>query len=132
MKTNIPCPCGTDLPYFKCCEKYIRGKELPLTAELLMRSRYTAYVIGAVDYLIETRHPQFRTPNEAKHIAEWMSQVTSWDKLEVLIAEKGEKSDTQGWVGFNVFFHQGGQSESFYEWSRFSKLNGRWVYEVGE
>lgn len=130
--SNLPCPCGSENAYSKCCEGIIRGKQLPETAEQLMRSRYTAFATGAIDYLIATRHPDFRTVEESKHIADWMKEVTSWDKLEILVTENGEKSDTVGRVAFNVFFHQNGKPESFYECSRFSKLNGRWVYEVGE
>ncbi len=129
---NIPCPCGTELSYSNCCEGFIRGKQLPATAEALMRSRYTAYVTGAVDYLVATRHPDFLPSDEAKNISAWMMEVTAWDKLEILITDKGEKSDTTGQVAFNVFFHQGSHADSFYECSRFSKLNGRWVYETAE
>ena len=130
---NIPCPCGgTESTYSNCCEGFIRGKQLPATAEALMRSRYTAYVTGAVDYLVTTRHPDFLASDEAKNISAWMMDVTSWDKLEILITDKGEKSDAIGHVAFNVFFHQGSRADSFYECSRFSKLNGRWVYETAE
>lgn len=129
--SNLPCPCGTGLSFSKCCDGYLRGKRLPDTAEALMRSRYTAYVVGNVSYLIETRHPDFRTKTEAEDIAGWIKEVTAWDKLEVLMTEKGTNADKTGYVAFNVFFHQGGHEEAMFEYSRFSKLNGRWVYESG-
>ena len=53
------CHCGSGKPYVKCCEPYINGEPAP-TAEALMRSRYSAYVVGAVDYLGETLHPDHR------------------------------------------------------------------------
>ena len=74
----------------------------------------------------------FITENEALDIQSWIKDVTSWDKLEILVAEKGTAKDKLGWVAFNVFFHQGDREESMCEYSRFSRLNGRWVYEEGE
>ena len=97
-----------------------------------MRSRYTAYVIGNVPYLIETRHPDFIKKNEAEDISGWIKEVTSWDKLEILMTEKGAAADKIGYVAFNVFFHQRGREEAMFEYSRFSKLKGRWVYEMGD
>jgi SEC-C motif domain protein len=132
LMSNLPCPCGSDVSFSKCCDGYIRGKRVPETAEALMRSRYTAYVIGNVPYLLESRHPDFITENEALDIQSWIKDVTSWDKLEILVAEKGTAKDKLGWVAFNVFFHQGDREESMCEYSRFSRLNGRWVYEEGE
>jgi SEC-C motif-containing protein len=129
--SNLPCPCGTGLSFSKCCDGYIRAKRFPDTAEALMRSRYTAYVIENVPYLLETRHPDFIKKNEAEDIAAWIKEVTSWDKLEILMTEKGAPSDKIGCVAFNVFFHQRGHEEVLFEYSRFSKLKGRWVYETG-
>lgn len=105
---------------------------MPETAETMMRSRYTAYVIGDVDYLIATRHPDFRYLSEADDIRGWIKDVTSWDKLEILVTDKGRSSDAFGFVGFQVFFHQNGHAESMFEYSRFRKHDGRWFYECGE
>jgi len=130
--SNLPCPCGSDLSFSKCCDGYIRGTRLPATAEALMRSRYTAFVIGAVDYLMATRHPDFIRKNEAEEIRSWIKDVTSWDKLEIIVTEKGQPSDKLGYVGFNVFFQQDGQEEVMFEYSRFRKCDGRWLYEAGD
>ena len=48
------CPCGSTLPILRCCGPYIAGAELAPTAEALMRSRYTAYVMQEEDYLRAT------------------------------------------------------------------------------
>jgi hypothetical protein len=50
------CPCGSRRPYADCCRPLHEGLPAP-DAEALMRSRYTAYVIGAYAYLRETWHP---------------------------------------------------------------------------
>ncbi len=54
-----PCPCGSALPYGTCCAPWLNGwagnRHAP-TAEALMRSRYSAYVMGLPDYLLATWH----------------------------------------------------------------------------
>ena len=50
------CPCGSDLPYANCCQPWHGGQAAP-TPEALMRSRYSAYVLGLLDYLLATWHP---------------------------------------------------------------------------
>jgi SEC-C motif-containing protein len=39
------CPCGSQKPFSDCCEPYVSGAEAAPTAEALMRSRYSAYVV---------------------------------------------------------------------------------------
>ena len=62
MKTgaNDICCCGQVKAYIDCCGRYIDAGELPETAEKLMRSRYTAYVLGRTDFLLATWHPNTR------------------------------------------------------------------------
>ncbi len=52
-----PCPCGSRLTYERCCQTAHDG-QAPEVAEALMRSRYTAYVLGSQDYLLATWHPR--------------------------------------------------------------------------
>ena len=40
-----PCPCGSGQSYTTCCGPWHAGVPAP-TAEALMRSRYSAYVLG--------------------------------------------------------------------------------------
>ena len=51
MKTEGACPCGGGVSYTHCCEPFHTGQALPPTAEALMRSRYSAFVLGLADYL---------------------------------------------------------------------------------
>ncbi|MGA4815597.1 YchJ family metal-binding protein [Pseudomonas aeruginosa] len=48
--TQPSCPCGSGDPLDDCCGRYHQGHPAP-TAEALMRSRYSAYALGLVDYL---------------------------------------------------------------------------------
>ena len=49
------CPCGSGESYADCCERYHRGAE-PASPELLMRSRYAAFVKQDAAYLFRTLH----------------------------------------------------------------------------
>ena len=51
-----PCPCG-GADYASCCGRFHRGEALPGDAQTLMRSRYSAYVLGEVEWLRQTWHP---------------------------------------------------------------------------
>src|SRR4030066_174277 len=50
------CPCGSGQAYAVCCGTFIDNDVLPATAEQLMRSRYSAYVLAREDYLLRTWH----------------------------------------------------------------------------
>ena len=47
------CPCGSSAELETCCGQYLDGVAAP-TAEKLMRSRYTAFVLERGDYLAAT------------------------------------------------------------------------------
>ncbi|BBD09151.1 SEC-C motif domain-containing protein [Desulfovibrio ferrophilus] len=51
------CPCGSGKEYTACCEPIINGTPAP-TAEALMRSRYSAYVVGNIDYIQTSLAPR--------------------------------------------------------------------------
>lgn len=50
------CPCGSGARLDECCGQYLAGTPAP-SAERLMRSRYSAYVLGDIDYLRQTTLP---------------------------------------------------------------------------
>jgi uncharacterized protein YchJ len=54
---KMECPCGSGLDLADCCglwHKGLAGGVCAPTPEALMRSRYSAYVLGLVDYLVAT------------------------------------------------------------------------------
>lgn len=124
------CHCGSGKPYAKCCEPYINGEPAP-TAEALMRSRYSAYVVGAVDYLGETLHPDHRSDFDRNATAKWASE-SEWKQLDILATEGGEEGDEEGIVEFRaVFSEAGGEDMAHTERSRFVKKGDRWYYVDG-
>lgn len=125
---NAPCLCGSGLKYKKCCRPFHQGK-LPDTPEQLMRSRYTAYALGRVAYILETTHPD--SPHRRPDADRWRFELdafcrnTDFQKLEVMSTSIDEK---EGWVTFHATLQQGKQDVSFTEKSLFKQINGRWFY----
>ena len=59
-----PCPCG-GVVYRSCCGPLHRGDQRAETAEQLMRSRYSAFARGEIDYLLAT-HPEPDVPAQQR------------------------------------------------------------------
>jgi SEC-C motif-containing protein len=116
----VSCPCGSSIDEAACCGRYIAGDPAP-TALALMRSRYTAFVRGAIDYLIETHDPATRRSVDRAAITAW-SRETTWRGLEIVATE-----------GDNVveFIARGvtrGRPFAQRERSRFRRVDGAWRY----
>ena len=118
------CPCGSGVPYAACCGPLHDGAPAS-TAEALMRSRYTAYALGLLDYVFRTWHPRTR-PDSVDP-----SPGTAWTGLEVLDVVDGGPGDDTGVVEFRARFRQGSAERSMHETSRFERRAGRWVYVDG-
>jgi SEC-C motif domain protein len=119
------CPCGRPSSYEGCCERFIRGWEPAPTAEDLMRSRFTAYALGEVDYLLETHHPDHRP--DRSEIASWAKRAR-FTALDVLKTEAGAAGDAKGVVEFIAYFEEDGVKREHHERSRFERLDDRWYY----
>ena len=134
MKKNLlaahtPCPCGSDQTYVNCCGPFhaaIRSGQLegPFapTPEMLMRSRYSAYALGLIDYLLATWHPS-TTPGDLE-----LAPV-KWLGLEVRDAHA---SADAGVVEFVARFRLDGRAQRMHEVSRFVRHEGRWYYIDGQ
>ena len=130
MLSNAPCPCGQLQPAVTCCQPYLQGQAQAPTAEALMRSRYTAYCQGNVDYLIATHHPSQRKLNDRTTLAQSIQQ-THWDGLAILDTQQGQPTDRKGIVEF-VAAYRTPVPGQLHERSHFVKENGRWFYLKGE
>ncbi|MCX7551409.1 YchJ family protein [Xanthomarina sp. F2636L] len=97
------------------------------TAEQLMRSRYSAFVLANGDYLMQTHHKSTRPIAEKEAIVKWAKSV-KWIKLEVLKTTKGLKNDEEGTVIFNAYFNENGTNNNIHEKSAFIKENNTWYY----
>ena len=54
------CPCLSGEQYADCCGRFHAGEAEAPTAEQLMRSRYSAFVVLDAGYLLRTWHPETR------------------------------------------------------------------------
>ncbi|MDO8312665.1 MAG: YchJ family metal-binding protein, partial [Sideroxyarcus sp.] len=82
------CPCGSTKPYADCCTRYVDGNEIASSAEVLMRSRYTAFALLREEYLLATWHPS--TCPASLGLAE--DVPTKWIALEV---KRHEQQDAE-------------------------------------
>ncbi|OIP99854.1 MAG: hypothetical protein AUK35_05790 [Zetaproteobacteria bacterium CG2_30_46_52] len=125
-KPNAPCPCGSVYPYAQCCGQYHQGITAP-TAEKLMRSRFSAYVLGLTDYILRSWHPSFR-PSQS----DMGGMQLKWIHLDILGHQSGQIDDDTGEVTFAAFYVAGGKCKKLQETSRFEQINGQWLYRDGD
>ncbi|MDC8773910.1 YchJ family protein [Roseateles albus] len=128
--SNLPCPCGLPSSYGQCCGLIHQhfaatGKLTAADAEALMRSRYSAYVLDLLDYLLATWHPSSRpstlTPNEPG---------LKWLGLQV---KKHVRQDAEhALVEFVARSKLGARAYRMSEISRFERVDGAWLYLDGE
>lgn len=148
LAAHTPCPCGSDETYVNCCGPFHAGLDADSigstrtssnlgtntmdpagtgpfapTPEALMRSRYSAYVLGLIDYLLATWHPS-TAPGELE-----LSPV-KWLGLEVLHAESAGDAGVVEFVA--RMRDSSGRAERMHETSRFVREGGRWFYIDGE
>lgn len=129
MTPEETCPCSSSRTYLACCGPLLEGRREAETAEQLMRSRYTAFARGHLDYLIATLHPSKRRPDERTALAQSIAQ-TDWLRLEVLKVQQGAPTDEVGYVEFVAYYEQHGVQQ-LRERSRFVKEEGQWFYVDG-
>ena len=119
------CPCGSGQAYADCCGVWHGGLGMGVhapTPEALMRSRYSAYVLGLIEYLLATWHPS-TAPGELE-----LSPI-KWLGLEVRHAEMAGDA---GIVEFVARCKVNGRAERMHETSRFVRQQGRWLYIDGD
>jgi SEC-C motif domain protein len=119
------CYCGSNFLFEDCCEPYIKNHTLVPTAEALMRSRYSAYCIANVDYLVATTHLSTRKQYPKSSILEFASN-NHWLQLEIISA-------TENSVEFKAYFlDKCLKPNVHHEKSTFVKENDYWFYIDGE
>ncbi|WP_369931064.1 YchJ family protein [Xanthomonas sp. NCPPB 2632] len=118
-----PCPCGSGSSYAACCGRWHAGEVAP-TAEALMRSRYSAYVLGLEAYLLDTWHASTRP----SHLGlSTQSPRPTW--LGLSVKRHDNPSADTAVVAFVARLRMGGGSaERMQETSRFVREDGRWFY----
>ena len=126
------CPCQSGLSYGQCCGRFLEAAEhkagsVPQTAEQLMRSRYTAYVLGNSQYLLDTWHPQYRPQG-----INLSDPARQWIGLKIKETHKGMAQDDSGEVHFIARYKVNGKASRLEERSQFVKMAGQWFYTTGQ
>jgi len=126
-----PCPCGSGAMAAACCLPVIGGARPAETAEALMRSRYTAFTLGLIDWLQASLSPDVRDDFDRDHITSW-SLGSEWLGLEVRRVEGGGPADTEGTVEFVARFAHSGKRHAHHETGHFVRgEQGQWTYRDG-
>jgi SEC-C motif-containing protein len=90
-----------------------------------MRSRYTAFAVGAMDHLLATWHPD-RRPERIDPEPE-----LRWIGLDVRAVHAGGPEDLVGTVEFVARYKIAGRAHRLHELSQFARVEGAWTYVDG-
>lgn len=120
----MDCYCGSNQGYISCCGKYLDSEYQPQTAEMLMRSRYCAYVRKNRDYLLKTWHKLNRPQRSELSF----NNAVKWLGLKIVSIEKGGAEDDSGVVEFVARYKLNGKAIRIHEKSLFCRINDQWFY----
>jgi SEC-C motif-containing protein len=123
------CYCGYQIPFEKCCDLLISEQNIAVSPEQLMRSRYSAYCLQKMDYILKTTDPQTLQKIDHQGNATW-AKTTKFFGLEILnTSEEGSK----GHVEFKARYQVNDQPEQIHhEVSKFRKQSGKWYFREGK
>lgn len=97
-----------------------------------MRSRFSAFATGAIEYLIKTVHPKNRDFHRPDSVGRFSSD-NEWLRLEIVATDRGAREDKIGIVEFRAYYRDSdGVDRIHREKSNFRKELGRWFFVDGE
>ena len=122
--TEMGCPCCSGILYDHCCAPYVTGLTRAPTAEALMRSRYSAYVVGNINYISKTMRGDALSHFSYEDSLHWSSQ-SEWLGLDVIsVTEMKETAK----VEFKVRYKISGIEKCLPESALFKLVDGAWFY----
>jgi SEC-C motif-containing protein len=97
-----------------------------------MRSRYSAYVEHAIDYIINTCVHRGKYDIDYQSTRDW-SEKSTWLGLKIISSEKGGIADTEGTVEFEASYERDGLKDIHHEKAKFNRegVDGTWLYDEG-
>lgn len=96
-----------------------------------MRARYSAYVAGEIDFLIESTIPEERQNCSRDEMIAW-SQQSTWKGFSIIATDKGGADDEEGTVEFIARYANRNADMEHHELSIFKKINGKWYFYDGK
>ena len=126
----MTCPCGKGESIEVCCGPVLKGERQALTAEELMRARYTAYATHDVDFVISSHDPKTSGEVDRANTEAW-AKNSEWLGLEVLSTEGGGENDTEGSVEFVASYKLQKMKIDHRERATFKKDGSKWYFVDG-
>ncbi|ENX59188.1 MULTISPECIES: YchJ family protein [Acinetobacter] len=125
MTSSQDCPCGQG-QYAACCQPLHLKQQVAQTAEQLMRSRYSAFALQQIDYILQTTALGQQSALDRAAIADW-SQSNQWLKLDV-VQHQPKLDKTHALVEFKAHYHDGTQAHVHHEISHFVLHQQQWYF----
>ena len=120
------CPCGSQQPLADCCGRLHAGA-VASSAGQLMRSRYSAYALGLIDYLIATTLPAQQAALDRTGIEAW-SRQSQWLGLTVEREDAVPGDALHAHVTFTASWRDAAGEHAHRERSAFVHSAGRWYF----
>lgn len=117
------CLCVSGKLYNDCCGKLHSKDQIAKTPEALMRSRYVAFAIGNIDYLLQTSSSSLLTQLTREDLEE-TSEMFDFVNLEIM-QEDGDQVEFIAYMLLNNELHE------LHEVSTFIKEDEQWKYDSG-
>jgi SEC-C motif-containing protein len=128
--TTRTCPCGSGRATQECCLPIIEGRAAAPTAEACMRSRYTAFTLGKVDYIVESHHTRTRNEISPDAIKAWCDRA-EWLDFKIEDSRGGGEDDQAGEVRFLARYKEKGVVVNHHEIATFEREDGKWRFVTG-
>lgn len=122
---DSPCPCCSGQLLSACCALLHAGQNAQ-SAEQLMRSRYSAYALGNIDYIVRTTVPALQPLLDVAAITAWSAE-NQWTGLSidhVLAKEKMRHAQ----VEFTAAFIDQKGAQTHRELSGFVHIGQQWYF----
>ena len=140
------CPCRVSpklaflmqpIAYGDCCQPYhdaLNKNDIYSnveSAERLMRTRYSAFVLQKADYIVKTTVPAQQALLDIESIEKWAKE-TNWAGLEI-VEHTPKLGKRHAQVEFKAFYVESkgqpdGQQAAHHEISSFVKVGERWYF----
>ena len=127
----MECPCGSGNAFSACCEPLIKNEVKATSAEQLIRSRYSAFTVCEMEYVLNTHHPKTRSDVDMEANLKW-AKSSSWLGLEIHEVEDDNDASKKAFIKFTAKFKTNGKTASHKERSEFRKEGGEWFFYDGE
>lgn len=123
--SDLVCPCGL-AAYQNCCQPLHLGLKKAQTAQQLMRSRYSAFALQQIEYLVQTTALGQQKYLDVEAIFQWSKQ-NQWLALEIV--DHNEKIDKQhAMVEFIAHYQDQQQKQAHHEKSYFVQHQAQWYF----